>query len=484
MDKMIKKQSFNKLLEELLSRGGECEWIEFKKNYCKPQDIGEYLSALGNSALLHDQSYGYLIFGVCDETLKITGTKFHFKKTKQGNEELENWLSRGLKPPTHFKALEFQYNDKKIFMFQVEASTGEPIAFYGKEFIRIGSYKKNLKLHPEKEEKIWSKKKFNKFELNLALENLDKDILEIIDYPKYFTSMKMPLPSEKDIILKRLEEDNLVKQLEHGGTGITNLGAILFARNLKSFNTIWRKSLRVVIYKGNNKLQPIREEEFSSGYVSGFNEAIRYIQGALPAKEEIQSGYRKEEKTYPETAIRELLANMLIHQDFSRTGTGPMVEIFHNRIEFSNPGDSLIPHRRFIDHKPESRNEILANIMRRMGICEERGIGIDTVVTAVEEYNLPAPSFLSEQNFFTAILYGPKEWNDMSEMEKREACYQHCCLKYVETTPMTFLSLKKRFNIKGSDNDSAVSEIILNAVDAKLIKPWPDANQYAPFWAG
>ena len=88
---------------------------------------------------------------------------------------------------------------------------------------------------------------------------------------------------------------------------------------------------------------------------------------------------RKEVKMYPELAVREL-KQCNYNQDFYETGMGPMVEIFDDRIEITNPGKPLISTLRLIDHSPKSRNERLASFMRRIGICEERGSGIDKVI--------------------------------------------------------------------------------------------------------
>jgi predicted HTH transcriptional regulator len=91
--------------------------------------------------------------------------------------------------------------------------------------------------------------------------------------------------------------------------------------------------------------------------------------------------------------VRELVANALIHQDFSLSGAGPMVEIFDGRIEITNPGEPLVDTDRFLDSPPTSRNEGLASLMRRFRICEERGSGIDKVVAQLELYQLPPPVF-------------------------------------------------------------------------------------------
>ena len=51
-----------------------------------------------------------------------------------------------------------------------------------------------------------------------------------------------------------------------------------------------------------------------------------------------------------------------------------MAECFGNRVEIANPGEPVVPVERFIDGY-QSRNERLADLMRRMGICEEKSRG-------------------------------------------------------------------------------------------------------------
>jgi len=121
---------------------------------------------------------------------------------------------------------------------------------------------------------------------------------------------------------------------------------------------------------------------------------------------------------YPELAVRELLANTLIHQDLSATGQGPMVEIFANRIEFTNPGKPLIDPLRFLDAPPRSRNELFAAFMRRLGMCEEVGSGIDKVVFQVELYQLPAPDFRVQSGHTRVTLFGHRKLSLMAAEDK------------------------------------------------------------------
>lgn len=165
-----------------------------------------------------------------------------------------------------------------------------------------------------------------------------------------------------------------------------------------------------------------------------------------------------------------------------------MIEIFSNRIEITNPGKPLIDPLRFIDHSPESRNEIFARFMRRLNICEERGSGIDKVVKQCEIYQLPAPAFISGDNYTRVILYSPKPLKDMDKKDKIWACYLHACLKSVSGEPMTNTSLRERFGIE-EHNYAIASRIISDTKEAGLIKDYDLTNKskpqakYVPFWA-
>lgn len=246
--------------------------------------------------------------------------------------------------------------------------------------------------------------------------------------------------------------------------------------------------MRVIIYRGDNRVEGIKEHRFNKGYAIGFKEAIDYINDQLPQNEQIGQAFRKEVRMYPSIAIRELVANALIHQDFTITGAGPMIEIFNTRIEISNPGMPLIDTLRFIDEPPISRNEILASLMRRLNICEQRGSGVDKAIFEVELFQLPAPDFRVTTKSVITVIYGPRQLRQMDSNERTRACYQHACLQYVVDKKMTNESLRKRLGIKQSSY-SLASRIIRDAIEAKLIKPFGNevgsgkSATYIPFWA-
>ena len=145
------------------------------------------------------------------------------------------------------------------------------------------------------------------------------------------------------------------------------------------------------------------------------------------------------------------------------------MELFRNRIEITNPGAPLVEPERFIDFPPRSRNEALASLMRRMGLCEEQGTGIDKVVAAVEEAQLPPPEFRAEADATRVTLFGPRPFADMTTEERLRACYQHAVLHYLGRQRMKNATLRERFGVD-SRNAAQVSAVIRKALDESLIR--------------
>ena len=300
------------------------------------------------------------------------------------------------------------------------------------------------------------------------------------------TLLHLPYPATREAVLERFASERLIEQSD-GGWTITNLGAILFAKKLESFDRLARKAPRVIVYEGTNKLKTKLDRPGSKGYAVSFQGLVEFINGLVPSNEVIEQALRRDVKMFPEIAVRELVANALIHQDFTESGMSVMVEIYDDRMEISNPGKPFISPDRFIDEY-RSRNERLADLMRRLGICEEKGSGVDKVIQAAEDFQLPAPDFRVGEKRTSVVLFGHKDFEDMDRNDRIRATYQHSCLRYVMNEKMTNQSLRERFKLPESKVATA-SQIIAATVDAKKIKiadPTQTSTRYrnyVPFWA-
>ncbi|MCY4006993.1 MAG: MloB [Rhodobacteraceae bacterium] len=363
-----------------------------------------------------------------------------------------------------------------------------PVRFKGVDYIRIGAFKKPLKNAPERERALWRVFEQTPFEntpIRVGLRT--HDVLGLLNYPVYFDLLKHLLPQTLDQIAEILSADRLIQRNISGGWDILNLGAILLSRNLEDFLTLRRKAVRVIQYSGTGRIETIRERVCNQGYAAGFGGLIEYVDSLLPSNETIETALRKTIFMFPKIAIRELIANMLIHQDFSITGTGPTVEIFSDRVEITNPGESLVATDRFIDASPRSRNETMASLMRRFGICEERGSGIDKVISTIEISQLPAPLFETPPGATRSTIFAHKDLKDMNRADRVRAVYLHACLRHVMREKTSNPSLRQRFGI--TEGNAAIASRLLNEAIAAgmIVIEDPTAGRrsraYLPFWA-
>jgi ATP-dependent DNA helicase RecG len=319
-----------------------------------------------------------------------------------------------------------------------------------------------------------------------SVQGLDaQTVVALLDTQDFFDLLKLPYPNERTGVLERLIRERLVDCVG-GAYAIRRLGALLLAKRLADFPDISRKAPRVVVYTGVSKLETKLEHTGPEGFAVGFSRLVQFVMAQLPQNEVIKQALRREEKMFPEVAVRELVANALIHQDFNVTGAAVMVEIYSDRMEVSNPGAPFIPPERFIDGY-QSRNERLADLMRRMGICEEKSSGVDKVIQAAEAYQLPAPDFRVGHLRTSALLFAHVDFESMDRNDRIRACYQHCCLRYVTNRKMTNQSLRERFKLPEKKAEAA-SRTIKETIEAgkiRLADPTQTSlryRNYVPFW--
>lgn len=474
------------LINDLLSGGGEGACVEFKRNNDDPDMIGKLISALSNAARIEDLPLAYIVWGVEDASHNIVGTSFDFRQKRVGNQEFEFWLAGLLKPSVAFLFRTVDHPDGRTVICEIPSATSAPVEFKGTAYVRIGSATPRISEHTDRYQKLIHNLRPFIWEKGVAKSYVTADqVLKLLDYPKYFSLIDQPLPEGRTGVLERLEADHLITRDVGGAWNITNLGAMLFANDINQFDSaLARKAVRFVAYDGRNRASTVtHRHDGRKGYAAGFEGLVGYINGLLPINEHIGAALREKRPLFPEIAIRELVANALIHQDMTISGTGPQIELFQDRIEITNPGKSLVPQDRMIDLPPRSRNEMLGSLMRRMGFCEEQGSGLDKVVASVELYQLP-PLKIHSQESTQTILYGPRGFAEMNRSERVRACYQHAVLKWLSGEKMKNSTLCDRFGID-KRNAAQVTQVLNAALEEGLIKvadPEHPRGGYFPWW--
>ncbi len=449
--------------------------LEFKKaqNGFDNQKLFRYCVALAN------EGGGHLLFGIEDKPpRKVVGTT-------AVNDPVG--IAAKLFSTLRFRVEveEVQHTDGRVIVFHIPSRPlGTAYQYEGAYLMRSGE--ELVSMSEDRLRAIFAEGQPDWLSQSAKSGAADDEVIALLDTQGYFDLMKLPYPTQRTGVLDRLAGDCLIRQ-DGNGWEISNLAAILLAKKLDAFSpALARKAVRVVIYDGINKLKTKDDKPGNRGYAIGFEALVDFVHSAAPQNRFIEQAVREEVKMFPKQALRELIANAIVHQDFLMTGTSVMIEMYDDRIEISNPGLPPIKLERFIDEY-RSRNERLGDIMRRMGICEEKGSGIDKVVSAAELFQLPAPDFRAGELRTSAVLFAHQEFPDMSRSDRIRACYQHCCLQYVSGQRMSNQSLRERFGVSES-KVATVSVVIAATKENGLIKQDDSETsstryaRYLPFW--
>lgn len=480
------------LVYSLIGFPAETEWIEFKEGNTDPDRVARDICALANSAALLGREFAYKLWGIEDATHAIVGTSFDPYTAKgKGSQGLLIWLRSVLTANASYSFSSVPMGCHRVVVLKVQAPVAQPVYYDGHAYIREGSSTARLVVGSAKEALLWKKLLGTRFEEQVALEDVAAgDIQELLDVPAYYELLGLRHASSTDSVLAQLEEQGYIARQDNGRYRILNLGALVIAKSLSAFPGLFKRPLRVIRFDGNASFGILNDMLFDEGYAICLNKAERHIMALIPAREVVDGPFRRIEHAIPQRTVRELLSNALIHQDLTDSSCGPVVNIYDNRIEFLNPGQSLIPLERVLNAQPKSRNPKLARQMRLMGLCEEGGTGWDLAVAACEDRHLPAPKLVCDEHGETrATAYSERPYAQMSKAERRDALYWHACLLYAQGSSMSNGSLRARFGIGGEEKDVvSVSRLIRECCEAGLIKA-EDASvgakyrRYVPGWA-
>ena len=475
-----KENAIKILKDSLYPIPSELNELDWKSGLSeKTERLAQHISAFANL-----KGGGILVFGVNNDGTCFDMTKAEVDKIVQ---TLGNIAQNNLVFPIPIEHSVMKYEGHSLLFVYIQEQNDKPVYLRGKDI--YASYHRSagqtVKMSRNQVKALIAASQGITFEQQIAKENLTKDdVLNLLNYKALYKILDKNVPQSTDVIIERLADYHLCKQ-EGNSWIITNLGAILFANKLSDFPNMVGHEVIVRKYIGTNNRNQEFEQHGAYGYAVGFDGLIDFIMTNTSTE---QINVRREEvPTYPRVAIREFVANALVHQDFGISGMPVTIEIFSNRLTITNAGAPLNDINRLIDLPPQSRNEQLAQMMFTIGICERRGSGIDRAIAAIEKMNLPPVKFTKSEQHTRVFMFPQKSLKDMTKQEKISACYQHACLMYEDGERINNQSVRERFEL--SKNDSSIaSRILSDTLEAGWIKPADNETAskkymtYVPFY--
>jgi ATP-dependent DNA helicase RecG len=399
-------------IKKALALNSESDLVEFKKakGGFPKKEVKKTLSAFGNT------EGGLIVFGVEekeDKKLEVIGVK----NIAELQEKMTNLSARDMNEVLRLDYFSLKIDGQVILAVYVPKCENHFKPYYIKEiglphgaYVRDGNTDRRM---TEDEMKNYVRNAQGddfdgKCAENISIEELSSEKIErFLQKSAQKTDRDFDVDEPREDILQNI---GIVKKCD-GKLRPTVAGYLIFAEG-KPQNKInfERYKIRCVRYKGSGVHTDILDKADIAGTLEEQIDSMQvFVLRNIRKSADIVGTKRVEKYEYPEKAIREILANAVIHRDYRITETYTQVNVFEDRIEVFNPGN-LPPGVTVKNIKTAqvSRNKIIAGRLNEMDYLEEYGRGIDIVFTKMKEWDLLPPIFKNTSNSFRVILPGIK----------------------------------------------------------------------------
>ncbi len=395
------------LIDRLRALPAEREWFEFKHDWYEPQVLGEYLSALANSACLSSQPRGYLAFGIDNETHDVVGTRFDPYVTKaKGNQDLLPWLAAGLHPNTGFEVHVFEHSDGRVVLFEVGPAKDQPVCFHGTAYVRVGASKTELGKHPEKARALWTRGSDWSAEVceRASLDDLDPEAVA-----KAREQFAVKHPGRADEIAGWGNRTFLDKARALKQGAVTNAALLLLGRG-ESATLLSPSVARISWILKDAENRELDYEHIGPPFLLAGDRLLKRIRNLIVRALPNGTLFPQEITQYDPWVIREALHNSVAHQDYRRHGRIVVVE-FPDRVLVTNVGDFLPGDVETVirQNAPQAiyRNPFLADAMVELNLIDTQGGGIKRMFETQRRRSFPLPDYdLAEPERVAVSLTG------------------------------------------------------------------------------
>ena len=381
------------LLDRLRAEPRETEWLEFKANRHEPQVLGEYLSALANSACLLGVPRGYLVFGIEDGSHAVAGTTFDPQAEKgKGGQLLPLWLSLGLQPNVGFEIHAFTYHDQRVVLFEVHPAFDRPVKFYGTAHVRDGISKTELGKYPEKERAIWNRRVDWSAQI-CEQATLDDLAPEALAKARQEYATKFPRQAGE---LAGWNDGTFLNKARLTIRGAVTNAALLLLGRPEASALLAPAVARISWMLKNERNEELDYEHFGPPFLLNVDKVLGRIRNLTVRELPDGTLFPVELTQYDPWVIREALHNCIAHQDYGLRGRIQVVET-PDSLLLTNVG-GFLPGRveKVIEQDAPLeiyRNPFLAEAMVNLNMIDTQGGGIKRMFLKQRQRFFPMPDY-------------------------------------------------------------------------------------------
>ena len=418
---MKSSSQYIKTIQSILEYPREQEWFEFKANWFEPNPLGEYVSALANAAAFHGQDFGYLVWGIENDTHAVIGTTFD-PTIEVKHEPLKHFLARQLSPDTAFAFHELEMEGKRIVLLEIAAAKTIPTAFANIRYFRIGSSKVVLAKYPERESELFQILRNGPPTLSnteASRQDLTFDKLIVYYASKGITLNKRTFKKNLGFLMPD-GKFNLLAQLLSDDSGITIRFAMFNGKDKTSTMYSVREIGRTCLLFSLDKALELGE-----------------LLNVPQADERNRIVERKEVPLFNADAYREAVINAFVHNRWADFNS-PMFCAYSDRLEILSHG-ALPPKQTlqgFFEGVSVPVNRELSDIFLQLHISERTGRGVPKIVGAYDQ-----GVFAFGENTVSVIL--PYDRLQVGGVTPQVDAQVDAQVKRLETQVLLFCSIPK-----------------------------------------
>lgn len=398
-------------LTDLRKLPTETEWVEFKPaSGIDLHKLGCYFSALSNEARLHSREYGWIVFGVDDETHDIVGT--HYKDTPESLDKLKLEITQDTTNGIGFLAVyEVFESGKRVLMFSIPpAPYGMPIAwknkFYGRDGSSLGDLKQDEIDRIRDLKKIdWSAGVCDK----ASLENLDPVAIALARQKyveKFPESRRTELAKE---VADWSDETFLKKAGVLSPDGQVTRTAILLLGKPESAYYLSPADAQISWVLFDDAGAKKDYEHFSPPYLVNVDRLFAKIRNLNYRYMPRNTLFPTEIQQYDNWVLREALNNAIAHQDYALGGRITVKE-YSDHIVCTNLGGFFADNVAAFaegNHVPDRyRNPWLCSAMFNFNMIDKVGSGISRMIDKQRRRFFPLPEWEAEQDKVAVTVHG------------------------------------------------------------------------------
>jgi len=288
-----------------------------------------------------------------------------------------------------------EVNDKSILAIEVNKSY-IPVSFEGRYYKRVGNTTRRMNFEELKRffqrDLRWERLSERYFKIDEIDENSVRSFLRAAKAKGRLTVFNGDEPIEE--IFGKLG------LMENGK--INNAGMLLFGKNPQKYFDHAR--VRVVRLKENITI--IGDRWIEGNLFNQFRETEEAIKNFINVRYEIKGFEREDIWDYPLEAIREAIANAILHRDYMRA-INVQIKVYDDRIWFYNVGglpEDWDTEKLLSSHASMPRNPTIFNIFYLAGIVESVGSGIERMTNALKDTGLPELKIEANHVDFTLVF--------------------------------------------------------------------------------